>query len=77
MSLHYITLLQDITTGRQSYAHYLNSSHNLELLHDEVHNWVGGDMGIVQNSAYDPIFYMHHAYIDFIFEEFRQHQQGR
>ncbi|XP_053390411.1 putative tyrosinase-like protein tyr-3 [Mercenaria mercenaria] len=40
-----------------------------------VHDWVGGDMGIVLNSAFDPIFYMHHAYIDYIFEEFRNHQK--
>ncbi|XP_053390941.1 putative tyrosinase-like protein tyr-3 [Mercenaria mercenaria] len=39
-----------------------------------VHDWVGGDMGKISNSAFDPIFFMHHAYVDYIFEEFRQHQ---
>ena len=51
--------------------------HNLELHHDEVHDWVGGDMGDVPRAAFDPAFYMHHAYIDYIFEEFRQNQITR
>lgn len=51
-----------------------NISH-LEVLHNEVHNWVGGDMGIVETAAFDPIFFMHHAFIDYIFEQFRKHQK--
>jgi tyrosinase len=36
----------------------------LEDLHDRVHGWVSGDMGVVATSAYDPIFWAHHAMID-------------
>ena len=36
----------------------------LEDVHDGVHGWVSGDMGLVQTSAFDPIFYSHHAMID-------------
>lgn len=36
----------------------------IENVHDGVHGWVGGDMGVVAASAYDPIFYSHHAMID-------------
>lgn len=32
--------------------------------HDAVHGWVGGDMGIVATSAFDPIFWSHHCMID-------------
>jgi tyrosinase len=32
--------------------------------HDAVHGWVGGDMGIVATSAFDPVFYSHHCMID-------------
>lgn len=32
--------------------------------HDRVHGWVGGDMGIVAQSAFDPIFWSHHCMID-------------
>lgn len=33
-------------------------------LHNLVHGWVGGDMGIVAIAAFDPIFYSHHCMID-------------
>lgn len=36
----------------------------LEDVHDNVHGWVSGDMGVVATSAYDPIFWSHHAMID-------------
>jgi tyrosinase len=32
--------------------------------HNSIHNWVGGDMGIVAFAAYDPIFWIHHCNID-------------
>lgn len=63
---------QEITTGTGDY--YANP-HNLEVLHDGVHDWIGGDMSVVRNSAYDPIFWMHHAFVDYMFEEFRTKQQ--
>ena len=36
----------------------------LENIHDGIHGWVGGDMGIVASAAFDPIFWSHHAMID-------------
>jgi tyrosinase len=36
----------------------------LEDVHDRVHGWVSGDMGLVGTSAFDPIFWSHHAMID-------------
>jgi tyrosinase len=36
----------------------------IEDLHDQVHGWVSGDMGIVAIAAYDPIFWFHHTMID-------------
>lgn len=36
----------------------------LEDMHDDVHGWVGGDMGFVSTSAFDPIFWSHHCMID-------------
>ncbi len=35
-----------------------------EQLHDVVHGWVGGDMGVIATAAYDPIFWAHHAMVD-------------
>lgn len=36
----------------------------VEEIHDRVHGWVSGDMGLVQTAAFDPIFWSHHAMID-------------
>lgn len=36
----------------------------LESLHDGVHVWVGGTMGEIATSAYDPLFWAHHCMID-------------
>lgn len=41
---------------------------NFETLHDGLHNAFGlGHMGIVEVSAFDPIFWFHHANMDRIF----------
>jgi tyrosinase len=39
-------------------------SSQLQNQHDFVHGWVGGDMGSVASSAFDPIFWAHHCMID-------------
>jgi tyrosinase len=36
----------------------------LEDLHDRVHGWVSGDMGVIGTAGFDPIFWAHHAMID-------------
>jgi len=36
----------------------------IEDVHDDVHGWVSGDMGVVGTAAFDPIFWSHHAMID-------------
>ena len=41
------------------------SSNNL---HNAVHRFLGGHMGIVPSASNDPIFFLHHANIDRIFE---------
>lgn len=43
---------------------FLEFSAAVEGLHDGVHGWVGGDMGMVPVAAYDPIFWVHHCMID-------------
>jgi tyrosinase len=39
-------------------------SDQLQDIHDGVHGWVGGDMGSIGTSAFDPVFWAHHAMID-------------
>lgn len=45
---------------------------NLELSHGIVHVAVGGDMGSVSISPNDPIFYLHHAFVDYIYSRRQQ-----
>ncbi|KAH3769102.1 hypothetical protein DPMN_170349 [Dreissena polymorpha] len=51
----------------------LNSS--LEFLHNQVHLWIDGQMGSLETASHDPIFWMHHAYVDYVWELFRQRQR--
>jgi tyrosinase len=39
-------------------------SEQLEDVHDGVHVWVGGTMGVIPWAAYDPVFWAHHTMID-------------
>ncbi|CAJ0575397.1 unnamed protein product, partial [Mesorhabditis spiculigera] len=47
----------------------------LDIQHNHVHNFVGGDMRFVQWSSRDPTFLLHHAFIDFIWEGWRMLHQ--
>ncbi|CAG2206193.1 unnamed protein product [Mytilus edulis] len=55
-----------------------NSEHaNLESHHDSVHRWVGGNTGHMADitlSLMDPIFWLHHCFIDYLWEKFRERQ---
>ncbi|XP_045193643.2 tyrosinase-like protein [Mercenaria mercenaria] len=44
-----------------------------ENAHNGVHRWVGGTMAR-SFAASDPVFYMHHAFVDYQWEKFREHQ---
>lgn len=35
-----------------------------QQLHNAIHGWVGGTMGMVATAAYDPIFWAHHTMVD-------------
>jgi tyrosinase len=43
---------------------YFTFQRQLESIHNGVHGFVGGTMGSVATSAYDPIFWAHHCMID-------------
>jgi tyrosinase len=43
---------------------YVDFSNQIQNVHDQMHGWVGGDMGSVPTSAFDPIFWSHHCMID-------------
>jgi tyrosinase len=50
-------VIDDLTT-------FDDFSTQVQGLHDGIHGWCGGDMGVVAASAFDPIFWSHHCMID-------------
>lgn len=49
---------------RNSALNYTAFTTVLEGFHNEVHDWVGGAMGVISISPADPLFWLHHAQID-------------
>ena len=47
----------------------------MEFYHNGVHVFVGGQMDDVPCSPSDPVFFLHHSFIDRIWEDFRQLSQ--
>ena len=45
----------------RDYSGFVNK---ISIPHDDLHDSVGCDMGTIGTAAYDPIFYLHHSYID-------------
>jgi tyrosinase len=43
---------------------FLTFQTELESIHDGIHEWTGGTMGVIATSAYDPLFWAHHCMID-------------
>ncbi|KAL4234427.1 hypothetical protein ACF0H5_006074 [Mactra antiquata] len=50
---------------------------NLEDHHGEPHLWVGGHFAPQALAAYDPVFFLHHSFIDLVWELFRRIQRRR
>ncbi|VDM62936.1 unnamed protein product [Angiostrongylus costaricensis] len=48
-----------------------------ESMHGLSHVWVGGFMFVIRVSPNDPMFYLHHAFVDYLWEQFRKKQQSR
>ncbi|XP_033754718.1 uncharacterized protein LOC117337729 [Pecten maximus] len=48
---------------------------DFEIRHGEVHKWIGGIMAPAEHSAFDPVFFLHHAFVDYLWELFRVNQR--
>jgi tyrosinase len=46
---------------------YYTFSPDLENPHNALHGWVGGTMGVVAYAAYDPLFWSHHSFVEYVF----------
>ncbi|XP_021374089.1 uncharacterized protein LOC110463628 [Mizuhopecten yessoensis] len=47
-----------------------------ETIHNAVHIWIDGQMSGISSSPQDPIFFMHHAFIDYLWSMFRNLQRN-
>uniref|UniRef100_A0A158P6C4 Tyrosinase_Cu-bd domain-containing protein n=1 Tax=Angiostrongylus cantonensis TaxID=6313 RepID=A0A158P6C4_ANGCA len=77
-------------TSRKNYSQ-LTFCHDktFESMHGLSHVWVGGFMFVIRRvvisfiyrftsvSPNDPMFYLHHAFVDYLWEQFRKKQQSR
>ena len=54
----------DDVNGIIALTDFRDFSNQLQDVHDGIHGWVGGDMGSIGTSAFDPVFWAHHAMID-------------
>jgi tyrosinase len=43
----------------------------IESLHATVHNWVGGTMANIKKSPKDPLFFLHHGFIDKVWHDWQ------
>lgn len=60
-----------VRSAQQISTSYSRYSTALENPHNGLHGWVGGTMGIVPYSAYDPIFWAHHCNVDRLFAQWQ------
>ncbi|KAI9048358.1 hypothetical protein LZ554_008150 [Drepanopeziza brunnea f. sp. 'monogermtubi'] len=67
-----LTMYHDYTTfSNEAWISSINPEHydSLESIHDQVHGLIGsgGHMTYINYSAFDPLFWLHHAMIDRVF----------
>ena len=57
-------------------VHYDQCGFCWKCYHDGVHNWVDGSIARGNLAAYDPKFWCHHSFLDYIWELFRRRIQN-
>lgn len=51
--------------------------HDLEFVHGPFHLFVDGVMGIIEIASEEPVFWMHHAFIDYVWELQRENAKNK
>jgi tyrosinase len=55
---------------------YDDFSPDLENPHNYLHGWVGGQMGVIGTAAYDPLFWAHHCFVEYVFCDWQDAHPG-
>jgi tyrosinase len=55
---------------------FTEATRRIEALHDNMHNWVGGEMRDPTWAAYDPIFWAHHTMVDRLWRMWQHRNPG-
>jgi tyrosinase len=55
---------------------YDNLHPDLEGPHNGLHLWVGGDMQSTDTAAYDPVFWAHHSFVEYVFCDWQDAHPG-
>lgn len=55
---------------------YQEFATTLEALHGSVHVGIGGDMTVLGSAPNDPMFFMHHAFVDLIYYRWQRNGLG-
>jgi tyrosinase len=63
--------IYDDVNGIVALTDFRDFSNQLQDVHDGIHGWAGGDMGSIGTSAFDPVFWAHHAMIDRIWYQWQ------
>ena len=69
--------LNTILNARQLRDICWNVDPSFETFHGATHNWVGGVMVNLPASPSDPMFFLHHSFIDCLFTWMRDNQRSR
>jgi Common central domain of tyrosinase len=67
--LHSRLMIDNAVGALQDYARF---NVWLEGVHANFHNAIGGDMNLLSFSPAEPVFYMHHAFVDKVWRQWQQ-----
>ena len=56
---------------------FADFSERISIPHHKVHKMVGCDMGTNKKAAYDPVFYLHNTFIDYLWAYWQELQRWR
>jgi|HubBroStandDraft_6_1064221.scaffolds.fasta_scaffold00003_21 tyrosinase len=58
--------LRDLIHSALLAPDYDSFAADLENPHDQLHVWAGGDLSVIAFAAYDPLFWSHHCFVEYV-----------